>query len=62
MGLELKLSDIQDQLPKAGMRWIAGMSSAERHSTEIILNNVGVGSFLKYWKEYRDELKEIRNF
>ena len=42
MGLELKLSDIQAQLPEAGRRWIAGMSSAERHSTEIILNNVGV--------------------
>ncbi len=29
-------------------------------STEIVLNNVGVESFLKHRKEYRDELDEIR--
>ncbi len=58
----LKLSDIQVRLPQAGRRWAAEMSSAERHGTEIILNNVGAESFLKYWKEYGDELQEIRNF
>jgi hypothetical protein len=58
----LKLSDIQDRLPEPARWWVAGMSSAERHGTEIVLNNVGLKSFLKYWKEYRDELAEIRNF
>ncbi len=58
----LKLSDIQDRLSKSAQQWVAGMSSAERHCTEIVLNNVGLKSFLKYWKEYRDELAEIRNF
>ena len=45
----LKLSDIQTRLSEAGQRWVAGMSSAERHGTEIVLNNVGVESFLKHW-------------
>jgi hypothetical protein len=58
----LKLSDIQTRLSEAGQRWVAGMSSAERHGTEIVLNNVGVESFLKHWKEHRDELQKIRNF
>ena len=33
--MKLKVSDIQTQLSEAGQRWVAGMSSAERHAPRL---------------------------
>ncbi len=60
--MKFKLVDVKDRLPEAGKRWIEGLSSQERICTEIILNNVGIDSFLEHWKVHRDDLEYIRNF
>jgi hypothetical protein len=59
---ELKLSDVQGLLPREARNWVNGMTHEEKHSTEIILNNVGIESFVRHWKEHREEVQEVRDF
>jgi hypothetical protein len=51
-----------DRLPPEAQTWIKGMNSEERHCTEIVLNNVGADSFVRYWKDHADDLEYVRNF
>jgi len=38
------------------------MNRDEKVGTEIILNNVGVDSFIKHWQPHKADLYYIRNF
>jgi hypothetical protein len=51
-----------DKLPPEAQKWVNGMNRDEKFGTEIILNNVGVDSFIKHWRVHKDDLDEIRNF
>jgi hypothetical protein len=60
--MRITLREIMDRLPPEAQKWVNGMNRDERLGTEIILNNVGVDSFIKYWRDHKDDLDEIRNF
>jgi hypothetical protein len=60
--MKITLLEIMDKLPPEAQDWIKRMNRGERAGTEIILNNVGVDSFIKYWRVHKNDLDEIRNF
>lgn len=60
--MRITLLEIMDKLPPEAQKWVNGMNRDEKFGTEIILNNVGVDSFIKHWRVHKDDLDEIRNF
>jgi hypothetical protein len=60
--MRITLLEIMDKLPPEAQKWVNGMNRDEKFGTEIILNNVGVDSFIKHWRDHKDDLDKIRNF
>jgi hypothetical protein len=60
--MKIKLLEIMNRLPPEAQKWVNGMKRGEREGTEIILNNVGVDSFIEHWRYHKDDLDYIRNF
>ena len=60
--MRITLLEIMDKLPPEAQKWVNGMNRDEKFGTEIILNNVGVDSFIKHWRVHKDDLDEIGNF
>jgi hypothetical protein len=60
--MRITLLEIMDKLPPEAQKWVNGMNRDEKFGTEIILNNAGVDYFIRYWRDHKDDLDEIRNF
>jgi len=60
--MKITLLEIMDRLQPEAEKWVNGMNRDEKVGSEIILNNVGVDSFIKHWGTHKDDLDYIRNF
>jgi hypothetical protein len=61
MKITIRLREISDRLPPEAQKWVNEMNRDEKTGTEIILNNVGVDSFIENWRTHKDDLDYIQN-
>jgi hypothetical protein len=56
------LQEFEQKLSPEGQKWLRNLDYKDRVLMLTQLKNVGEEAFLKYWPEYKQELKELHQF